>query len=123
MANVSESILRLTPGPRLSQGVVHGGLLYTAGQVDAQSSDVGEQTKNVLAKIDALLAQVQSSKSQVLSANIWLSDMATFDDMNRAWEHWIDPHNPPARATVESRLATPDYKVEIAVIAVAGKAQ
>lgn len=121
MANVSESIARLTPGPRLSQGVVHGGLLYTSGQVDKESTEVGEQTKNVLAKIDALLAQVQSSKSQVLSANIWLSDMATFDDMNRVWERWIDPHNPPARATVESRLAAPEYKVEIAVIAVAGK--
>lgn len=107
----------------MSQGVVHGGLLYTAGQVDAQSADIGEQTKNVLAKIDALLAQAQSSKSHVLSANIWLSDMATFDEMNRVWEHWIDPHNPPARATVGSTLAAPEYKVEIAVIAVAGKAQ
>jgi enamine deaminase RidA (YjgF/YER057c/UK114 family) len=123
LAKVSKSIVRLTPGPRMSQGVIYGGLLYTAGHVDAQSADVGEQTKNVLAKIDALLEQAQSSKSQVLSASIWLSDIATFDDMNRAWEHWIDPHNPPARATVESRLATAEYKVEIAVIAVAGKAQ
>jgi enamine deaminase RidA (YjgF/YER057c/UK114 family) len=106
----------------MSQGVVHGGLLYTAGQVDKESADVGEQTKNVLAKIDALLARALSSKSQVLSANVWLSDMATFDEMNRVWEEWIDPHNPPTRATVESRLATPEYKVEIAIIAVAGKA-
>jgi enamine deaminase RidA (YjgF/YER057c/UK114 family) len=123
LANVGASIERLAPGPRMSQGVVHGGLLYTAGQVDNESTDVGEQTKNVLAKIDALLAQVQSSRSQVLSANIWLSDMGTFDDMNRVWEHWIDPSNPPTRATVESRLAAPEYKVEIAVIAVAGKSQ
>ena len=123
MANASETIERLTPGSRLSQGVVHGGLLYTSGQVDKEATGVGEQTKNVLAKIDALLAQVQSSKSCVLSANIWLSDIATFDEMNRVWEDWIDPNNPPARATVESRLAAPEYKVEIAVIAVAGKAQ
>jgi enamine deaminase RidA (YjgF/YER057c/UK114 family) len=107
----------------MSQGVVHGGLLYTAGQVDKESTDVGEQTKNVLAKIEALLAQVQSSKSQVLSANIWLSDIATFDEVNRVWDHWIDPNNPPARVTVGSNLAAPEYKVEIAVIAVAGKAQ
>ena len=118
MPNASESIERLTPGPRMSQGVVHGGVLYTAGQVDAQSADVAEQTKNVLAKIDALLAQAQSSKSLVLSANVWLSDIATFDEMNRVWEQWIDPHNPPARATVGSTLAGPEYKVEIAVIAV-----
>jgi len=123
LANVSESVKRLTPGSRLSQGVVHGGLLYTSGQVDKQSGDVAEQTKNVLAKVDALLAQVQSSKSHVLSASIWLSDIATFDEMNRVWEAWIDPNNPPARATVESRLAGPEYKVEIAVIAVAGTAQ
>ena len=107
----------------MSQGVVHGGLLYTAGQVDMESPDVSGQTKNVLAKIDSLLAQVRSSKSHVLSANIWLSDMASFDDMNRVWESWIDPHNPPARATVGSTLAAPEYKVEIAVIAVAGKPQ
>lgn len=123
MTNVGESIDRLAPGPRMSQGVVHGGLLYSAGQVDSESTDVGEQTKKVLAKIDALLAQVQSSKSQILSANIWLSDMATFDDMNRVWEQWIDPRNPPARATVETRLAAPEYKVEISVIAAALKAQ
>jgi enamine deaminase RidA (YjgF/YER057c/UK114 family) len=121
LANVSESVARLTPGSRLSQGVVHGGLLYTSGQVDKEGTGVGEQTKNVLAKIEALLTQAQSSKSQLLSATIWLSDMATFDEMNRVWEQWIDPHNPPARATVESRLAAPEYKVEIAVIAVAGK--
>lgn len=123
MASANESIERLTPGPRLSHGVVHGGLLYTAGQVDKESTDVGEQTKNVLGKIDDLLTQAHSSKSQLLSANVWLSDIATFDEMNRVWEGWIDPHNPPARATVESRLAAPEYKVEIAVIAVAGKSQ
>jgi enamine deaminase RidA (YjgF/YER057c/UK114 family) len=105
----------------MSQGVVHGGLLYTAGQVDNESTDVAEQTKNVLAKIDALLAQAQSSKSQLISANIWLSDMATFDEMNSVWERWIDPNNPPTRATVESKLATPEFKVEIAVIAVVGE--
>lgn len=120
MGAIDESIVRFTPGPRMSQGVTYGGLLYTAGQVDAQSADVSQQTTNILAKIDALLAQAKSSKSRVLSANIWLSDMTTFDEMNRVWERWIDPHNPPARATVESRLATPQYKVEIAVIAVAG---
>ena len=107
----------------MSQGVVHGGLLYTAGQVDKESTDVGEQTKNVLAKIDALLAQAQSSKSRLLSANIWLSDITTFDDMNRVWERWIDPSNPPTRVTVGSSLAAPEYKVEIAVVAVAGTAR
>ena len=99
------------------------GLLYTAGQVDKESTDVTGQTKNVLANIDSLLAQAQSSKSQVLSVTIWLADMATFDEMNRVWESWMDPNNLPTRASVGGTLAAPEYKVEIAVIAVAGNAQ
>jgi enamine deaminase RidA (YjgF/YER057c/UK114 family) len=109
--------VRLQPGTRMSQGVIHGGLLYTAGQVDAESDDVAGQTRNILAKIDALLAQAGSSKSHLLSVNVWLTDMSTFNEMNSVWDRWIDPQNPPARATVESRLAAPQYKVEISVIA------
>jgi enamine deaminase RidA (YjgF/YER057c/UK114 family) len=119
MSAADTKILRLNPGPRMSQGVIHAGLLYTSGQVYGDSADVGEQTKNILAKIDALLAQAGSSKSSILTASVWLSDISTFDQMNRVWEQWIDPENPPARATVESKLAGPEYKVEISVIAVA----
>lgn len=122
MGNVSESIAPLTLGLRLSQGVVHGGLLSTSGQVDTQSSEVGEQTRRVLAKIGGFLARVQSSKS-VPSATVWLSDLATFDAMNRVWDRWIDEHNPPARPRVASRLAAPEYNVEVALIAMAGKPQ
>ena len=112
------TIERFTPGPRMSQAVAHGGLVFTSGQVDAQANDVTEQTKNVLAKIDALLERAGSSRSRILSASVWLADIATFDEMNRVWEAWIDPLHPPARATVEARLAGPEYKVEIAVVAV-----
>lgn len=111
------SIVRLNSGPRMSQGVIHAGLLYSAGQVDAHATGVAGQTKNVLAKIEALLTEAGSSKSRLVSANIWLSDIASFDEMNQVWEAWIDPENPPARATVESKLAGPEYKVEISVIA------
>jgi len=103
----------------MSQGVIHGGLLFTAGQVDAGSPDVSQQTRAILTKIDALLSEAGSSKSRLLSANVWLADIATFDEMNRVWEEWIDAPNPPVRATVESKLAGPEYKVEISVIAVA----
>jgi enamine deaminase RidA (YjgF/YER057c/UK114 family) len=120
MGDIVANIARMSPGSRMSQAVVYGGLLYTAGQVDAQSGTVAGQTQNVLAKIDALLAAAGSSKSRVLRATIWLSDIAAFDEMNSVWDAWIDPENPPARATVESRLAGPDYKVEIAIIAAAG---
>jgi enamine deaminase RidA (YjgF/YER057c/UK114 family) len=104
----------------MSQGVVHAGILYTAGHVDDSSPHVGEQTKNVLSKIEALLERAGSSRAQILSANIWLSDISGFEEMNEAWEAWIDTANPPARATVESKLAGHLYKVEISVIASVG---
>jgi enamine deaminase RidA (YjgF/YER057c/UK114 family) len=111
------SITRINPGPRMSQAVIHAGILYTAGQVDATAPDVGGQTRNVLAKIDALLTQAGTTRSRLLSANIWLADIATFDVMNAVWEGWIDRDDPPARATVQSALAGPQYLVEIAVLA------
>lgn len=101
----------------MSQGVIHAGVLYTAGQVDAQAGDVAGQTRNVLAKIDALLEQAGTTRSSLLSANIWLTDIAAFNEMNAVWETWIDPSNPPARATVQSTLAGSEYLVEISVIA------
>ena len=107
----------INPGPRMSAAVVANGLVYTAGQVDATSSDVTGQTRAILAKIDALLAQAGTDKSHAVMANVWLADMAGFADMNAVWDAWIDPQRPPARATVESRLAGPQYKVEIALVA------
>ena len=110
-------IARLHPGPRMSQGVGYAGLLFTAGHVDSQAADVGGQTKNVLAKLDALLIEAGTTRSRILSANIWLADIASFDEMNEVWEQWIDANHPPARATVESKLAGPHYRVEISLIA------
>lgn len=112
------SITRLEPGRRFSQAVVHGDTVYLAGQTSsAADAGVYEQTRDILARIDALLAAAGSDRTKLLMANVWLVDIATFDEMNRAWEEWADPDNLPGRATVEARLAAPDYKVEIAVIA------
>jgi len=114
------SIQRLDPGRRLSEAVVHGGLVYLAGHVsDDAGASVREQTRQVLAQIDAHLAAAGTGKSRLLTVSIWLADMATFAEMNEAWDAWVDPANLPARATVEARLASPDYKVEIAGIAAA----
>ncbi len=110
------SIKRFETGPRMSQAVVHGSVVYLAGQV-ALGSSVTEQTGAVLAQIDHLLAAAGSDKSKLLSATIYLTDMATFGEMNAVWEAWVSPGNTPARATVEAALATPDYKVEIVVVA------
>lgn len=111
------SIQRLHSGPRMSQATIHGGLVFTAGQVDNSASDVATQTKQILGKIDSLLAEVGCDKSHVLIANIWLSDVSTFAEMNSVWDTWVSPGAAPARATVGSILAGPEYKVEIAVIA------
>ncbi|QFU14944.1 RidA family protein [Microvirga thermotolerans] len=113
------TIQRINPGPRMSGAVVHGNTVYLAGQVAEKTAgqSVAEQTKEILAKIDDLLKQAGTDKSKLLMANIWLTDMATFQEMNGVWDAWVAPGNAPARATVEAKLAAPQFKVEIAVIA------
>ncbi|PZU10212.1 RidA family protein [Sphingomonas sp.] len=110
-------ITRIEQGPRMSQAVIHGDTVYLAGQVGAPGASVTEQTRAVLAEIEALLAAAGSSKNALLMATIWLADMADFAEMNAVWDAWIADAPAPARATGEARLATPDYKVEIIVTA------
>ncbi|MDI6835195.1 RidA family protein [Ciceribacter thiooxidans] len=110
------SIKRIEPGARMSGAVVHGNTVYLAGQV-GEGATVTEQSKSALAEVDRLLAAVGSDKSKILQTIIYLSDMSTFAEMNAVWEAWIDPKNPPARATSQAALATPAYKVEFVVIA------
>ncbi len=113
------SIERLHVGPRMSQVVIHGDTVYTAGQVafDAPGASVADQTKDILARIDSLLAEAGSDKSKLLSATIWITDMAKFDEMNAVWDAWVSAGNTPGRACVQAQLAAPQYAVEIAVIA------
>jgi enamine deaminase RidA (YjgF/YER057c/UK114 family) len=112
------TIQRIDVGPRMSQAVVHGDTVYLAGQVAKQpAGDVTGQTRAILAEIDRLLAAAGSARNKILSATIYLADMKTFADMNRAWDAWVAPGSTPARATVEAKLAGPEYLVEIAVIA------
>jgi enamine deaminase RidA (YjgF/YER057c/UK114 family) len=113
------SIERLHVGRRMSQAVVRGDTVYLAGQVaqDAAGGSVAEQTRDILAQIDDLLAQAGTDKSKLLTAQIWLVDIATFDEMNAVWDAWVAPGNPPVRACVEARLARPQFTVEIMVTA------
>ncbi|MBV8433951.1 MAG: RidA family protein [Candidatus Eremiobacteraeota bacterium] len=110
-------IERIEPGTRMSKAVIHNGTVYIAGQVSGDAADVAGQTQQVLAKVDEILAAAKTDKSKVLFANVWLADIASFDEMNAVWDAWILPGSPPARATVEAHLASPSYRVEIAVIA------
>lgn len=112
------AITRYKTGPRMSQAVAHGDTVYTAGQVaDDLEADVAGQTAQILAKIDDLLAQAGTDKSKLLTATIWLSDMSGFDEMNSVWDAWVAPGETPCRACVESKLAFPDFTVEIQVLA------
>ena len=110
-------ITRLDSGPRMSQAVIHNDTIYLAGQVGAPGAPVRQQTEAVLTQIDSLLERAGSSKAHILSATIWLASMDDFAEMNAAWDPWIADVQPPARATGEARLATPDYRVEIIVVA------
>lgn len=112
------NIERIDPGPRMSRAVIHGDMIYTAGHVpDDPGAGVAEQTLQVLARLEATLARAGSDKSRILSATIYLADISAFEEMNVVWDAWVDRANPPARATVEARLAHPEFKVEIVLIA------
>jgi enamine deaminase RidA (YjgF/YER057c/UK114 family) len=113
------TIQRHEVGPRMSKAVVHGDTVYLAGIVAEapKGKSMADQTKSILSQIDGFLAAAGTSKTKVLSANIWITDMANFAAMNAVWDAWVSPGNTPARATVQAGLASPDYLVEIMVVA------
>ena len=110
------SIERFENGPRMSRVVVHNGTVYLAGlTADDTKLDVKGQTKQILDKVDKFLKEAGTDKSKILSANIWLTDIGTWSQMNEVWDAWVAPGNTPARATVEAKLANPALKVEIMI--------
>ena len=110
------SVNRINAGPRMSSAVVHGNTVYLAGlTADDTKADVKGQTAQILAKIDKFLAEAGTDKSKILSANIWLTDIGTWGQMNEVWDAWVAPGSTPARATVEAKLANPALKVEIMI--------
>ena len=112
------NLQRFDTGPRMSEMTVHNGVAYLAGQVASDATlDARGQTANVLAQIDALLARAGSDKTRILRAQIFLADLADFPALNAAWDAWVPAGHTPARATVEARLAKPEWKVEIVVTA------
>lgn len=113
------TIERIRIGKRMSQAVVHGDTVYLAGHVahDAAGQSVTAQTRDILQQIERLLTEAGSHKGKLLMANIWLADMAAFAEMNAVWDGWVVEGQTPGRATVEAKLAGPEYTVEIAVVA------
>jgi enamine deaminase RidA (YjgF/YER057c/UK114 family) len=111
-------IKRFHPGQRFCEMVVYNGVVTTAGiTARDESGDVKVQAADILVQIDGLLAEAGSSKARLLTASIWLRDIAHFAGLNEIWDGWIDKHNLPVRATVEARLAAPELLVEIQVTA------
>jgi enamine deaminase RidA (YjgF/YER057c/UK114 family) len=113
------NVERHETGSRMSKVVIHGDTVYLAGTVadNPKGKSAAEQTRSILSQIDSLLARAGTNKTKLLSANIWITDMANFAEMNAVWDAWVSLGNTPARATVEAKLASPDYKVEIMVVA------
>ncbi|TAL84001.1 MAG: RidA family protein [Candidimonas sp.] len=111
-------IKRVNVGKRMSDMTIFNGIAYLAGQVaDDHTQDAQGQTRQILATIDRLLADAGTDKTRILRAQIFVANIAEFAEMNKAWDAWVPAGHTPARATVEARLATPDYKVEIVVTA------
>lgn len=111
-------IKRIQPGKRMSQAVIHGDTVYLAGQVaEDPKASIQDQTRSVLSKVDALLTEAGSSKSDLISITVYLSNITDFAAMNEVYDAWIDQANPATRACVEARLASPDLRVEVVAIA------
>jgi enamine deaminase RidA (YjgF/YER057c/UK114 family) len=116
--NLNQGLHRFHVGDRLSEMAVFNGTVYLAGQVaDDATQDIAGQTTQVLAHVDRLLAEVGSDRARILMAQIYLADMADFDGMNAVWDDWVAPGDAPPRATVQARLAKPQWKIEIVVTA------
>jgi enamine deaminase RidA (YjgF/YER057c/UK114 family) len=115
------NIVRINPDVKLSDAVVYNGLAFLAGQVAGDlKGGMKAQTEDILRQIDALLAKCGSSKSRILTATVYVSDMGLKPQMDEAWLAWVDRKNPPARATVEAALGSADTLVEIMCTAAAG---
>lgn len=113
-------IQRIDPGPRMSKAVRHGNTIYTMGHVaNNRDGDMKAQAADVLARLEATLAEMGSDKSKLLSVTIYVADMAEFAAMNEVWDAWVDGPNAPARTTVQAPLAAPTLKVEMTAVAAA----
>lgn len=114
------TIIRKENLKRMSDIVIHNDTIHLSGQV-GDGESITEQTKSALAAVDTLLQKAGSDKSHALTAIVWLSDMAYFEEMNAVWDAWVDQENPPTRACGEAKLAEPGLKVEVIITAAVRK--
>ena len=115
---MTQGLRRFHIGDRLSEMTVHNGTVYLAGQVAHDASQgIRGQTTQVLDAIDRLLTEAGTDKAHILMCQIFIADLADFAAMNEVWEDWLAPGDAPPRATVQARLAKPEWKVEMVVTA------
>lgn len=116
---MGSDIVRHSENNRMSLAVEAGGFVFLAGltAVKTRGGSVTEQAKEILQRIDHHLAEAGTSKANLVSAQIWLTDSATFNEFNAVWEAWVADVGKPVRACVESRLADPALNIEIMVTA------
>jgi enamine deaminase RidA (YjgF/YER057c/UK114 family) len=108
------TVYRHKPGARMSQAVRVGNIVFLAGQIPQDlTGDIAAQTREVLDGIDRVMKELGGNKSNVVSVQVWLSDMSDFQGMNSVWDEWVDKENPPARATGGVALARPGMRVEM----------
>jgi enamine deaminase RidA (YjgF/YER057c/UK114 family) len=111
-------IVRIDQNARRSRALIHNGLVYISGQVpDDRTQDIRGQTEQVLKKIDDLLRQVNSHRSRLLSAQIWLKTMDDFAPMNEVWDKWVIPGETPTRCCGKVELNDPKCLIEITAVA------
>jgi len=116
------SISRFGKGPRMSQVVLWNGQLLSSAQVAKDLEfDIAGQTRQVLEKIDALIAEAGLRQEHILSFNIWLSDIADYAEFNKIWDAWISKDSPPTRVCIETKFSSPKIKVKMQVFAVASQ--
>jgi enamine deaminase RidA (YjgF/YER057c/UK114 family) len=115
---MSQGLRRFHVGDRLSEMTIHNGTVYLAGQVASDATqDIRGQTRQVLAMIDKLLAEAGTDKAHILMCQIFIADLADFAAMNQVWEDWLAPGDAPPRATIQAKLAKPEWKVELVITA------
>ncbi len=103
---------------RMSRAVIHNGVAYLCGQVAKdRNGDIHTQVTGMLEKVDELLETAGSSRDRILSATIYLADMADFKALNEVWDNWVPEGTAPARACVQAQMASPELLMEISVIA------
>ncbi len=111
-------IRRIATDKRRSRAVVYNGMVFVGGQTaDERSQDIRGQTAQVLAMIDRLLERAGSDRTRLLMVQIYLADLADFDGMNAVWDAWVPAGHTPPRATVQAKLARPDWRIEIVATA------